>query len=164
MSIYEVMAWLEASALAEALRGLGVWTYGIINLVHVLGISTLFGAILILDLRLIGAWKSIPVSTVARPTVALAAIGFVLAVPSGIMMLSFNTTEYHANPFLYIKLPMVVLGMVNVAVIGRLPAWRRARGGQALQVSDRRTLALAGAVSLMIWLTVIVCGRMIGYW
>lgn len=164
MSIYEVMAWLEASAMAEALRGLGVWTYGIINLVHVLGISKLFGAILLLDLRLIGAWKSIPVSTVARPTVVLAAIGFVMAVTSGIMMLSFNTTEYHGNPFLYIKLPMVVLGMVNVAVISRLPAWRRARGGQALQVSDPRTLAFAGAVSLTIWLTVIVCGRMIGYW
>ena len=162
--MYEWMAWLEASALAEFLRGLGIWTYGLINLAHVFGISLLFGSIALLDLRLIGAWRSIPIATIARPTVPLAATGFALAVISGIMMLTFNTTEYHGNPFLYIKLPMVVVGLVNVAVISRLPAWRRAVAGEAAESSDRIVLAVAGAASLVTWLTVIVCGRMIGYW
>ena len=162
--MYEWMAWFEASALAEFLRGLGIWTYGLINLAHVLGISLLFGAIALLDLRLLGAWRSIPVATLARPTVPLAATGFVLAVTSGIMMLSFNTTEYHANPFLYIKLPMVVVGLINVAIITRLPAWRRAMSDAAAESTDLIVLKVAGAMSLLIWLTVIVCGRMIGYW
>jgi len=162
--MYEFMAWLEASALAEALRGLGIWTYGILNLAHILGIATLFGAIFLLDLRLMGLWRDIPVAVMARPTVPLAAIGFVLAVTSGIMMLSFNTTEYHGNPFFYIKIPVVLVGMVNVAVISRLPAWRRAVAGEDSQGNDRGVLAVAGAASLLIWLTVIVCGRMIGYW
>ncbi len=162
--MYELMAWLESSMLAEFLRGLGIWTYGLINLVHILGIAMLFGAIVLLDLRLLGLWRSIPVATLARPTVPMAATGFALAIASGIMMLSFNTTEYHGNPFLYIKLPMVVVGLINVAVITRLPAWRRAMGGMAGKSSDRVVLPLAGAVSLLIWLSVIVCGRMIGYW
>jgi uncharacterized membrane protein len=162
--MYEWMAWLEASALAGFLRGLGIWTYGLINLAHVLGISLLFGTVALLDLRLLGAWRSISVATVARPTVPLAATGFVLAVASGIMMLSFNTTEYHGNPFLYIKLPLVVIGLINVAVITRLPAWRRAMSGAEGESTDRTVLKTAGALSLLIWLTVIVCGRMIGYW
>ena len=162
--MYEWMAWLEASALAEFLRGLGIWTYGLINLAHVLGIGLLFGSVVLLDLRLLGAWRSIPIATIARPTVPLAATGFVLAVTSGVMMLSFNTTEYHGNPFLYIKLPLVVVGLVNVAVISRLPAWRRAMADEVVESSDRIVLAVAGAASLAIWLTVIVCGRMIGYW
>ena len=162
--MYEWMAWLEASALAEFLRGLGIWTYGLINLAHVLGISLLFGSIALLDLRLLGAWRNIPVATIARPTVPLAATGFVLAITSGIMMLSFNTTEYHGNPFLYIKLPMVVVGLINVAVITRLPAWKRATAGAVEAPADRTILALAGGISLLIWLTVITCGRMIGYW
>lgn len=162
--MYEWMAWLEASALADFLRGLGIWTYGLINLAHVLGISLLFGSIALLDLRLLGAWRSIPIATLARPTVPMAGVGFVLAIASGIMMFSFNTTEYHGNPFLYIKLPMVVVGLINVAVITRLPAWQRAMAGAEAESADSIVLKAAGALSLLIWLTVIVCGRMIGYW
>jgi hypothetical protein len=162
--MYELMAWLEASALGVSLRGLGVWTYGLLNLAHILGIATLFGTVLVLDLRLLGAWRGIPVAVLVRPTVPLAAAGFVLAVLSGVSMFSFNTTEYHGNPFFYIKLPLIVAGLVNVALIQRLAAWRRALAGQAAQTGDRRVLAIAGGVSLAIWLGVIGCGRMIGYW
>ena len=160
----ELMAWLEGSALAELLRGLGIWTYGLLNLAHILGISTLFGTVVLLDLRLMGLWRSVPMATIIRPTVPLAAIGFVLAAISGVMMLSFNTTEYHGNPFLYIKLPVIVLGLVNVAIIQRLAAWRRAAAGDMAESGDRGVLAAAGCVSLATWLTVVACGRMIGYW
>jgi hypothetical protein len=160
----ELMAWLEGSALAELLRGLGIWTYGLLNLAHILGISTLFGTVVLLDLRLMGLWRSVPMATIIRPTVPLAAIGFVLAATSGVMMLSFNTTEYHGNPFLYIKLPVIVLGLINVAIIQRLAAWRRAAAGDMAAPGDRGVLATAGCVSLATWLTVVACGRMIGYW
>lgn len=162
--MYEWMAWLEASALAESLRGLGIWTYGLLNLAHILGISTLFGAVVVLDLKLIGLWRSIPAASLIRPTVPLAATGFVLAALSGIMMLSFNTTDYHGNPFLYTKFPVIALGLVNVAIVQRLAAWRRAASGAATEPGDRITLAIVGALSLLIWTTVIACGRMIGYW
>lgn len=158
------MAWLEESALAEFLRGLGIWTYGLLNLAHILGIATLFGAVLLLDLRLIGLWRSIPMAHLIRPAVPLAALGFLLAVASGIMMFSFNTTEYHGNPFLYLKLPLIVAGLANVAVIQRLSAWRRAAAEAPAETGDRRLLAIFGALSLLIWFSVIVCGRMIGYW
>lgn len=162
--MYELMAWLEASAFADLLRNLGIWTYGIVNLIHILGIGTLLGSVLLLDLRLMGAWRSIPLPVIARPTVPLAATGFVLAVTSGIAMLSFNTTEYHGNPFLYIKLPTLVVALLNVGIIQRLPAWRRAVTGDALQQGDQRVLTMAGSTSLLLWLIVITCGRMIGYW
>src|SRR6056297_2648977 len=158
------MAWLEGSALADFLRGLGIWTYGLLNLGHILGIGSLFGAVLILDLKLMGVWRSIPAAILIRPTVPLAAFGFVLAAVSGIMMLSFNTTEYHGNPFLYVKLPVIVVGLVNVAIIQRLAAWRRAAAGLRPEPGDQRILAVFGSLSLLIWLTVISCGRMIGYW
>ncbi len=162
--ILAAMAWLEGSALGALLRGLGIWTYGLLNLGHILGISMLFGAVLILDLRLIGCWRSVTIEAIARPTVILAAIGFVLAVCTGVSMLSFNATEYHGNPFIYIKLPMIVVGLVNVALVQRSGAWRRAVAGQKAGPSDRAMLAGAGATSLLIWLVVVACGRLIGYW
>ncbi|SRR6056297_3006154 len=162
--MYEWMAWLEGSALAEWLRGLGIWTYGLLNLGHILGISTLFGSILLLDLRLLGFRPSVPPVNLIRTTVPLAAVGFLVAATSGILMFSFNTTEYHGNPFLYIKLPVIVAGLANIAIVQRLGAWRRAAAGAPAESGDRAVLAVCGAVSLLIWLTVISCGRMIGYW
>ncbi len=162
--MFELMAWLEASALAEFLRGLGVWTYGLLNLAHILGICTLFGAVLLLDLRLLGLWPTIALTSLIRPTVPLAATGFILAASSGSMMFVFNTTNYHGNPFLYVKLPMIAVGLLNVAMIQRLAAWRRAVAGAAAESGDQRLLAICGAMSLLIWTTVITCGRMIGYW
>jgi len=160
----EWMAWLEASALADFLRGLGIWTYGLLNLAHILGIATLFGAVMLLDLRLIGLWRSIPAAHLIRPAVPLAAVGFLFAVASGIMMFSFNTTEYHGNPFLYVKLPLIVVGLANVAFIQRLAAWRRAVSDAPAAAGDQRLLTIFGTVSLLIWSGVIACGRMIGYW
>jgi uncharacterized membrane protein len=162
--IFETLVWLEASALGMALRDAGVWTYAWLNLLHILGIAALFGAVLVLDLRLIGCWRQIPTAQIARPTVPLAALGLVAAVLSGAMMITVNATGYEGNPFLFVKLPLVVLGILNVAVIQRLPAWSRALAGEAQEPADRWVLRSAGAASLAIWLAVIACGRMIGYW
>ncbi|MFM7786426.1 MAG: hypothetical protein ACKPE6_17580 [Gammaproteobacteria bacterium] len=160
----ELMTWLEASALSAFLRGLNIWAYGLINLIHILGISTLFGAVLLLDLKLMGVWRSIPLQGVIRPTVPLAAVGFILAAGSGSLMFSFNTTNYHGNPFLYVKLPVIVFALLNVAITQRLAAWQRAKAGAAAEPGDNRVLALCGALSLLTWTTVVTCGRMIGYW
>ena len=46
--VYELIAWLEASALAGFPRGLGIRTYGIVKLLHILGIDTLLGSVLLL--------------------------------------------------------------------------------------------------------------------
>jgi hypothetical protein len=100
--LYDFLAWLEASALGHAIRSSGVWTYGIVNLTHIFGVATLFGSMLALDLRLLGAWRSVPLGVLAKPTVPLAATGFTVAVLSGICMLATNATEYAGNPFIYI--------------------------------------------------------------
>ncbi len=117
-----------------------------------------------LDLRLIGLWQSIPARSLARPTVPLAVGGFVLAALSGVMMLSFNTTEYHGNPFIYAKFPIILFGLLNVAVVQRLGAWRRMKADLAPGPGDASVLRLSGALSLLTWTAVVTCGRMIGYW
>jgi len=162
--MFEILSWLEGSALGEGLRNSGVWTYGLLNLAHILGLASLFGAVLILDLRLLGVWRETPPVALIRASVPIAAAGFLLAVTSGVLMLSVNATEYHGNIFLYIKLPVIVFGLVNIAVVQRVPAWRRAVKGATLSSGDQSALAVIGAVSLLIWLTVVTCGRMIGYW
>jgi len=159
----ELLSWLEGSALGEGLRASGVWTYGFLNLGHIAGISTLFGSVLMLDLRLLGLWRSVPLAMMSRPTVPLAVIGFSLAAASGVCMLSVNATEYYGNPFLLIKFPAIGLGLLNVVVVSFLPEWKE-RAERELSRLERKRLAIAGGVSLAAWATALGAGRMIGYW
>jgi hypothetical protein len=161
--VSDLLVWLEGSALGHAMRNAGVWSYGIVNLIHILGVSSLFGAVLVLDLRLIGFWRTLPLGAIARPTMPIAATGFIVAATSGLCLISTNGSEYIGNPFLLIKFPAILLGLVNVGILSRLPAWK-ARHTRTLTTTEQRQLSVFGAVSLLSWLTAIGAGRLIGYW
>ena len=157
------MVWLEGSALGYAMRNSGVWTYGIVNLAHILGVATLFGSILMLDLRLLGVWRNIPLASLSKPATVLGSIGFVLAILTGLGLLATQATEYLGNPFFYIKIPAIALGFANVLLIHRSAAWASHRV-RDLSMREERQLALMGGVSLLCWTTAIGTGRMTGYW
>ena len=159
----DFLAWMQASALGVLMRESGVWTYAVVNLFHILGISTLFGSILVLDLRLLGVSRHVPLAPVSRLAVPVAKVGFALAVTTGIALLSTNATEYRGNPFLLIKFPAIVAGIVNVGILSRLPAWKAHRERELTSREDQQ-LALMGGLSLASWLTAVSAGRMIGYW
>jgi hypothetical protein len=157
------MAWLQTSALGHAMRESGVWTYAVVNLTHILGVASLFGAVLVLDLRLLGVWRNVPLAAITGPTVPVAVTGFAIAATSGICLLATNATEYVGNPFLYIKFPAIALGLLNVVVLNSLSAWK-ARKTRELSSREQLQLSAIGGVSLVCWLTAISAGRMIGYW
>ena len=157
------MTWLEGSTLGHLMRESGVWTYAVVNLAHILGIALLFGAVFVLDLRLLGVLRRVPLEDLARPTVVIAGSGFALAAMTGPALLATKDTDYIGNPFLPIKLVAIALGILNIAVIHRLPAWK-ARANPDLGLSQRRQLAIAGGASLACWLTAISAGRLIAYW
>jgi hypothetical protein len=161
--VYEFMAWLQNSILGHAMRESGVWTYGIVNLTHILGVASLFGAILVLDLRLLGAWRHVTIASIAEPTVPIAATGFFIAATSGVCLLATKATEYVGNPFLYIKFPAIGLALVNVVALNSLSGWK-GRKTRDLSPHEQSQLAVAGGISLLSWLTAITAGRMIGYW
>jgi hypothetical protein len=158
-----LLVWLEGSALGQLMRASGVWAYGVVNLIHILGIATLFGSVLAFDLRLLGLWRRVPLAALERPTLTLAACGFVVAVASGVTLLSTNGSEYVGNPFLMLKFLAIGLGLANIVAAQFLPAWR-ARAVEPHGPRQRLTLRVVGATSLACWLGAVVAGRMIGYW
>src|SRR5262245_38981619 len=104
------------------MRTSGVWAYGVVNLAHILGVATLFGGVLVLDLRLLGLWGQVPLSVLEKPAVTLASCGFALAIASGVCLVTTNATEYLGNPFVPIKFAAIGLGLLNVIAVQRLPA------------------------------------------
>jgi hypothetical protein len=145
------------------MRDSSLWTYPIINLVHILGVASLFGATLIMDLRLLGLWRRIPVAFLTDAAAPVAKGGFVVAAMTGVGLLATKATEYAGNPYLLIKFGAIALGLVNVLVLSRSRAWR-ARRERDLPAADNRKLAAMGAVSLACWLAAITAGRLIAYW
>ena len=76
------MAALEGSAAAGLLRG-SVWAYPLINAGHILGVALLVGAIVPLDLRLFGMWRSVPPEPLWRVLRPAAGFGLGLAMVCG---------------------------------------------------------------------------------
>ncbi len=161
--MHDVLAWLQSSPLGMFMQGSGPWTYPVVNVIHVLGVATLFGAVLVLDLRLLGVWRRAPLAPITTVAAPVAMAGFALAAASGVCLLAANALEYEKNPVLLVKFSAIGLGLANAIVLRRTPAWR-AHTTRDLSPSEARRLGLMGGVSLASWLTAVGAGRMIGYW
>jgi hypothetical protein len=135
----------------------GAWSYAAVECVHLLGIGLLFGSIVALDLRLMGLSRSLALGGVARHTLPLAATGFALIVPSGLLMFTADATALAHHSAFQLKLVMIVLAGLNVLAchLGLLRALAEAGEG------PRPAAVATGALSLLLWTAVIVCGRMI---
>lgn len=121
-----------------------------------LGVALLVGAIAVLDLRLLGLWRAVPVALLARPTAAVAATGLGLAFATGPLLLTVRATEYVENPFLFAKFGAILVGLANLA-------WLRMAGNWTGEAHEARR-RWAGLLSLAAWLGALTAGRMIAYW
>ncbi|GAC1471123.1 MAG: hypothetical protein PVSMB7_22580 [Chloroflexota bacterium] len=159
----EFLTWMQQSAVGNFMRESSLWMYPIVNLLHIFGIASLFGSILIIDLRLVGVWRRVPLAPLTDAAVPIARLGFAIAATTGIGLLATKATEYYGNPFLLIKFPAIALGLLNALALNLSPAWR-ARGHRELSDSENRQLAIMGGISLACWMTAVTAGRLIAYW
>ena len=153
----ELLAAVEQSALAEALR-FWRWTYPLINAGHIIGVALLFGAILPLDLRLLGLWRGVSLASLARVLVPVSGCGLGLALLTGPLLFSVDPFRYAGLPLFWLKLALIGLALVNLILLRRSAAWRSG----TVQTAPGR-LRLAGLFSALLWLAVILCGRLIAY-
>ena len=88
-----------------------------------------------------------------------AAWGLALALITGAWLFSVRPHDYAANPALPIKLGLLALALANVAWQHRSRGWARLQGGQAPPMAVR----LRAALSLLLWVLVLLAGRWIGF-
>jgi hypothetical protein len=161
--VRDFLSWMESSALGQLMREAGPWNYAVVNLTHVFGVAALFGSILVLDLRLLGLWRRVPIAPLASATVPVGKAGVAVALTTGVLLLATNGSEYIGNPFLLLKFPAIAAGLINVFVLSRTAAWK-ARGERELSRAEIRQLRVMGGISLVSWVTAVTAGRMIAYW
>src|SRR5262245_8730280 len=124
------------------MRESGPWTYAIVNVAHILGVSVLLGSVLVLDLRLLGAWsRRVRIAELSGAVTSVAMPAFLLAIVTGAALLATKATAYVDNPFLLIKFPAIALGVLNAGILNMTPAWKEV-GLRALRPGERRQLAV----------------------
>ena len=129
------------------------WAYPALEVVHLFGIALLLGNLVLLELRVFGLGAALPVQALARLSLTLAFVGFGLAAASGLLMFVTQPAELLANRVFTLKMLLLLLAACNAG-------WFHGRGSlHKLDTLARVQLAL----STLIWLAVLTCGRWIAY-
>lgn len=150
--------WLAAWPGAVWLQNSGT-AYLFVNAAHILGIGLLVGAILPLDLRLIGLIGSPPAAAIGPFLLRVAATGLALALLTGFWLFTVKPREYAANPAFLAKMALLTLSLADIAAQHAGPALGEALHGGSI---SPRVRLLAGA-SAVLWLSVLIAGRWIGF-
>jgi Family of unknown function (DUF6644) len=141
-------------ALHESLYG-----YPIVESIHVWALCLFVGMAVVLDLRLTGlSFTNVPVSQIAKRILPWTQLGFVVMVISGILLFYAIPVRSYQNIFFRTKLVLLVLAGINAWVFHPrgIKSWDR-------DPVPPRSARFAGYASLVLWMTIIFCGRMIAY-
>jgi hypothetical protein len=155
-AIDAALRWLEALGLASGVARSSV-AYAAVSAGHIIGIALLLGPVALADVRLAGGLRQIDGSAllVLRRT---AALGAVLAMATGVPLLSSKPFDYAKIWVVYAKLSVVGLALANALVL-EWTMYRRLPAAASGRVYPR----LAALASLGLWLTAVALGRWIAF-
>jgi hypothetical protein len=159
--LQEFISYFEKSALADTIRENDL-LFPLIESVHVLSICLVVGSILAVDLRLLGlASIHRPASRVISGILPVTWSAFAIAVASGSLLFISNATEYLGNGYFVAKIFLICMAGLNMALFHgitarHLPRWEN-------DAAPPLPARLAGGLSILLWVSVITCGRWIGF-
>ena len=148
--------WLQNLPLSTAIRD-SVWIYAVDQSMHLVVLTILAGAILIVDMRLLGLGvKRQPVAQVARDAQPWLIGGLLGMVATGIPQLMSNATKEYYSPFYWQKMEFLLAALIFTFTIRR-----------SITLADEARVGpfwgkLVGLVSIVLWSGVAISGRLIG--
>jgi hypothetical protein len=157
MSLLDFCKWLQYSPLLVAMRS-SPWVFPVIASVHLMGLALIGGAVLVVDLRLLGfGLRRQPVAQVARDAERWMLVSLLVLVPTGILQfMCFAATKYYYLTAFWVKMAALSLALIFTFAVRRRvimadetrmsPVWNK----------------LVSVVSLSLWFTVGIAGRLIG--
>ena len=152
---------LEATQVGTLVRE-SLYGFPILVALHLLGLTLSVGILMWFDLRLLGvALASARVTRVYRRLIPWATAGFVVMFVTGPLLFTGYAVSAWGNPYFRVKVAALVLAAANALVYHRSTERRIADWDTDAQ--PPRAARLAGAVSLLAWAIVILCGRMMAY-
>ncbi len=154
-----VLDWMTSTWINELVIGYQ-WTWATLESLHFFGLCLLIGAVLMMDLRLLGFTQAVPLQSVHVLTWA-AVLGFVINLVTGVGFLFGDPYIYVANYAFWVKMTLVGVAGLNYLLYAFVvePALGRSPTGAPPSMLARAV----GGTSLVSWLGVLVFGRLLPY-
>jgi len=149
------------SGLSSAIRN-SLYDFPLLEAVHVIALTLVFGTIMIVDLRLLGiAGTERHYGRVSADLLKWTWIAFAMAVLTGSLMFTANPKVYFHNAFFRAKFAVMLLAGLNMLVFQLTVAKREGEWGENQRGPTQGRVA--AMLSLGLWLTVIILGRSVGF-
>jgi hypothetical protein len=140
---------LEGLWLAQAMKH-SPWLYPTVETMHIWGIGMLFGSVVVMDLRVLGFGRTLNLSDLSRLGIAVAVIGFGLAVLTGSLMFIAQASELISSRLFILKMCMIFLLLANAVIL-------------RIRTIDNGMSKMQALLSLAGWASVIGMGRWLAY-
>jgi hypothetical protein len=153
-----VLSWLESTQLAVWVgESPSVWALPTILTLHTAGMAVLVGATWMLDLRLLGVGRGVPLPSF-RWVFPLVGIGLVVNLLTGALLFIKNATTWGTSiPFL-IKMTFVIASVVML-----VPLRSYVAAGEAERPAGSGNARLLAVASILAWTGAVTAGRLLAY-
>jgi hypothetical protein len=153
--LYPFFKWCDSSFLGHWVSG-GTWEFPMIETIHILALTMLYGCIVVLSLRLMGVlmpgWT---VANIAHEVSPYLNTSIVVILLSGTLLYLSEAIKTFNNPAFWIKVELLIAALVfHFTVVRRVSKQDDVPRGKGL---------LVGGLSLMLWLGIGCAGRAIGF-
>ena len=153
--------WLYDSPVGTGIRE-GLWSYPLLHFAHILGNSLMFGTIIFLDLRLIGlGFTRRRVSDVAAQILPWTWVGWSVMFVSGAFIFTSDAVRFATHPFFQAKMALMLVAGLNALLFHKV-IFKNVEKWDYTATTPIQA-QLAGAISILSWIGILVSGRWIGY-
>ena len=97
---------IAGTGLATALRE-SIWLYPTVETIHIVGFALLFGSIVVVDVRLLGAGRRLPLGPLLRFVLPVTWSSTLLVVPTGVLLFVAHATDLIGNPAFVAKVVLL---------------------------------------------------------
>ena len=155
-SLLWLFEWCEATAIGQAIRS-SAWLFPVIESVHLLGLCLLGGALLVVDLRMLGfGFRRQPIAGIAQDVRPWLRASLVVMVATGTALFLSESVKCYYNQAFWVKITTLPVALLFTLTVRQ----RVARTGALKTTASTKLTAI---VSLVLWFTVAAAGRWIGF-
>jgi hypothetical protein len=159
MQMAGVFEWLDQSTLAVYIRQSPL-LFPAIEIAHIIGFIFLVGSAFLFDLRLLGVARKLSVKDVAAYVLPWSRRSLIVVVPTGFLLFISQAKALSTNGVFGLKLMLILLAFSNAGFFH----WFTFRSvSKWSQTQTPVPAKVAAVVSMMLWMLVITCGRLIAY-
>jgi hypothetical protein len=159
---------MDAAPITSLMQALHNWPFAVwlrtspvaypaLEVVHIMGFALLFGTLWLVDMRLLGVrafgLAQFEAGALAKAALPWTLLGFAVTLTAGSLMFISRASEFISNPAFVLKMSLLFAAGTNAALLHSRGALNPENGGTRVQA----------ALSILLWLAVITCGRWIAY-